>query len=67
MSHKIQLAKEVTVLPRDNNADSILFAGWPLFIIVCQLRQAESMSREELLENTSEPQIFHYTKISKKI
>lgn len=34
MSHKLQVAKEVTILPRDNNADNILFASWPLFIIV---------------------------------
>lgn len=38
MSHKLQLAREVTVLPRDNNADNILFASWPLFIIVYKLR-----------------------------
>lgn len=38
MSHKLQLAKEVTVLPRVNNADNILFASWLLFIIVDQLR-----------------------------
>lgn len=37
MSCKLQLAKDVTVLPGDNNVDTNLFASWPLFI-VSQLR-----------------------------
>lgn len=38
MSCKLQLAKDVTILPGDNNVDTNLFARWPLFIIVSQLR-----------------------------
>lgn len=67
MSHKPQLAKEVTVLPRDNNADNILFASWPLFIIVCQLRLKLKVCPGNSFKKQLEPQIFNYTKIRKKI
>lgn len=35
---QLQLAKDVTILPGDNNVDSNLFARWPLFIIMSRLR-----------------------------